>query len=810
MTLLPAARPINRRQWSALGLALALGGLLLAALFAGLRPGLASAAEAAVYPCSQAGLNSALAAGGSATFSCAVPTTVTVSGRKLVNKNVSLDGGQKLILSGGSVTGVFTVAAGVHLSLLNLTMRDAKVNDYGGDIVNHGVLNIVSSSFISNSALGGGAIWNASGASAVISNSEFELNSQEGGAILNGDIGPGGAATLTVLASFFDFNSAESGAAVYNIAGTVTLNDTEFFRNLAVRGGAVYNAAHLNVNNSSFVLNGIPGFPLALPSQAPPSLPAGSGPMGGGAIYLAPGGDALVAGSFFTNNVANTLGGAIFYGSLPAGLESSLPAVAGSLTILNSQFDSNCANGAGGALSTNLTTTVSGSSFNNNLASIDVCATLAQQAGPTGWPALGGPAPRQPAGSVPQGLFGSGGAIFNNGALTIAGSSFFSNSATLTTTGGGGAIATWSNGLLQVSGSHFTQNRALQDGGAIFNKVNGFASLASSEFISNTAINEEGGAVANLGVLTSTGNLYQGNQTGPSGGGGAIFSASHPPAVSGPEFPNGTPAGVQAGAAYWPDLPALVARPIHLTVEHDTYVSNVSDYEGGALDAGAANILASTFRGNRALFGGAIDVLSRTMVISASLFDSNGVVALGLSQPFQGGAIDANGFAIQIFNSTFYANFASNTAVGGAIEVQGGAMGITNSTFLSNSVALGGNGGALAANNNMIAHNLLIAHNTGGNCQNSMTLDAHNIDYPGSSCGGAAQHANPKAQAPANNGGPTWTSALLAGSPAINAGDTTGCPAVDQRGAARVGVCDIGAFEFGGLAARLRLPIVSR
>jgi hypothetical protein len=50
-----------------------------------------------------------------------------------------------------------------------------------------------------------------------------------------------------------------------------------------------------------------------------------------------------------------------------------------------------------------------------------------------------------------------------------------------------------------------------------------------------------------------------------------------------------------------------------------------------------------------------------------------------------------------------------------------------------------------------------------------------------------------------NNGGPTETHALLAGSPAIDAGDNTGAPATDQRGTgyARVidGTIDIGAYE---------------
>jgi hypothetical protein len=50
----------------------------------------------------------------------------------------------------------------------------------------------------------------------------------------------------------------------------------------------------------------------------------------------------------------------------------------------------------------------------------------------------------------------------------------------------------------------------------------------------------------------------------------------------------------------------------------------------------------------------------------------------------------------------------------------------------------------------------------------------------------------------ANNGGFTQTMVLVVGSPAINAGTNTGCPATDQRGVARPqgSHCDIGAYEY--------------
>ena len=56
----------------------------------------------------------------------------------------------------------------------------------------------------------------------------------------------------------------------------------------------------------------------------------------------------------------------------------------------------------------------------------------------------------------------------------------------------------------------------------------------------------------------------------------------------------------------------------------------------------------------------------------------------------------------------------------------------------------------------------------------------------------------------ATNGGPTATMSLLSGSPAIDAGTTTGAPSTDQRGLPRPGPgnpgVDIGAFEVQGTA----------
>jgi hypothetical protein len=66
---------------------------------------------------------------------------------------------------------------------------------------------------------------------------------------------------------------------------------------------------------------------------------------------------------------------------------------------------------------------------------------------------------------------------------------------------------------------------------------------------------------------------------------------------------------------------------------------------------------------------------------------------------------------------------------------------------------------------------------------------------------GDLNNTNPLLGPLANNGGPTQTHALLAGSPAIDAAGGCPPPATDQRGVVRPqgSACDIGSFEFQGV-----------
>jgi hypothetical protein len=165
-----------------------------------------------------------------------------------------------------------------------------------------------------------------------------------------------------------------------------------------------------------------------------------------------------------------------------------------------------------------------------------------------------------------------------------------------------------------------------------------------------------------------------------------------------------------------------------------------------------------------------------------------------------GGGIYNSG-ALNVTNSTF-SNNRADADDGGAI-FNNGTLTVTNSTFSGNSASLGG--GIFNAATTTLK-NVIIASSTGGNCSNSGTLNdgGGNLEDD-STCGFSAptsqNNTDPLLGTLGSYGGGTQTFPLLAGSPAIDAGDDATCAAApvsgkDQRGQARDDLqCDMGAFE---------------
>jgi predicted outer membrane repeat protein len=210
--------------------------------------------------------------------------------------NLTLNGvkAATTIIDGTNSLNVFTVGAGISLTLSNLTIEKGVGYAGGGGVDNSGTLTVNNSLFYLNTALSGGAILNTG--TANISKTSFSGNSPyffghsaSCGAIDN-------RSAMTITASTLDTNYAQnnftSGGAICN-GGTLTINYSTLSNNSsggnnAGYGGAIFNyAGTLTVTNSTFAGN--------------------SATTSGGAIY-SQGGTVQISNSTFGNN-PETIGG---------------------------------------------------------------------------------------------------------------------------------------------------------------------------------------------------------------------------------------------------------------------------------------------------------------------------------------------------------------------------------------------------------------------------------------------------------------------------------------------------------------------
>jgi CSLREA domain-containing protein len=322
-------------------------------------------------------------------------------------------------------------------------------------------------------------------------------------------------------------------------------------------------------------------------------------------------------------------------------------------------------------------------------------------------------------------------------------------------------------------------NEPLGDGGGgILNNWQGCAvvTLTNVVITANMASAGAGGGVASQGCgsLTITNSTISGNV---SGNGGGIYAD----------------AGI-------------------ITITGSTISGNTVSISGGGIYASnvITTITGSTISGNAASnYGGGIYINSSTTITSSTI--SNNTASSGGGVSF--GEFFVSG-DLQILNSTISGNNATNFG-GGIFNANYGSLTpllLSYSTIANNNAATGGGiyGDFILDSqlnpipSNTAFGNTIVANNpTGGNCAGAgtRTSNGNNLDSA-NTCGfagaGDLVNTNPILSALANNGGSTFTHALLTGSPAINAGNNTGCPATDQRGYYRSGNCDIGAYEFGG------------
>ncbi len=276
-----------------------------------------------------------------------------------------------------------------------------------------------------------------------------------------------------------------------------------------------------------------------------------------------------------------------------------------------------------------------------------------------------------------------------------------------------------------------------------------------------------GGGIYNAGILTVKNCTLSNNNAGA--GGGGIFNFQNASLLVKKSIFSNNNTAVGGGGI-------CNSMQSTLTVEDSSFLDNTAAGGGGGIfnfESVSLVLRNSTFSGNiaTAVGGGGIYNSGALLTVENSTFSENRADLVG------GGGIFNFGVPVVVSNCTFFNNNAMFGAQGLHYDLSGGAATVMNSIFW------------------------------GGENQISVAPDV-TVSYSvvqGGYAGSGNTGLNPALGPLADNGGPTKTHALFAGSPALDQGRPVGTlvaggvfvPVNDQRGIARpqgTGV-DIGAYE---------------
>ena len=205
-----------------------------------------------------------------------------------------------------------------------------------------------------------------------------------------------------------------------------------------------------------------------------------------------------------------------------------------------------------------------------------------------------------------------------------------------------------------------------------------------------------------------------------------------------------------------------------------------SVWAGGLTVLGTATLCGCAISGNGGIDGGGVFNLGTLTLLNCTLSGNRGSVG--------GSAID-NGLDYDIMSgSTFQTNatiYLVHCTVGYNTNWSGYAAAVNVGTFNCQDSIIGANLASSDFSSSLISQGHNLIENTNGcTILGDPTGNIYGVD--------------PLLGPLQDNGGPTWTQALLPGSPAIDAGPADGAPCYDQRGFPRPKgkAADIGAFEF--------------
>ena len=261
------------------------------------------------------------------------------------------------------------------------------------------------------------------------------------------------------------------------------------------------------------------------------------------------------------------------------------------------------------------------------------------------------------------------------------------------------------------------------------------------------------------------------------------------------------------------------------TLNNVIFSGNRTDSNGGGMynENGSPTLTNITFSGNSAAKsgGGVYNTSSNPVLTNTTVKSNNAVDGAGMyndnSKPSLtnvtisgntasnngGGMNNGNTSAPALTNVTISGNKGYNG--GGGVYNDNGNPTLTNVTISGNIAVYGICGGMTSYNSSLVIRNSILWGNIGGMgsgdyCGSLFTHTVSNSILSADCSGGCSNvsSSNPLLGVLGDYGGGVQTIPILPGSPALNAGNTSVCPATDQRGKSRFGACDIGAFESQG------------
>ena len=232
------------------------------------------------------------------------------------------------------------------------------------------------------------------------------------------------------------------------------------------------------------------------------------------------------------------------------------------------------------------------------------------------------------------------------------------------------------------------------------------------------------------------------------------------------------------------------------TVRNCIFTANFALYYGGGMynTESSPAVTNCTFSENRANHGGGMhNYVESSPTVTNCTFTGNSADIDG------GGMQNHSNSDPTVTNCTFTGNSADYGG-GGGMKNSTSDPTVINCTFTGNSAEYGGGGGMNNYWSGPTVTNCIFWASSGGEIVNSGTSAPSFffcVVQGGYEGGTEILTGDPKLGPLADNGGPTRTHALLAGSSALDTGKSADAPATDQRGVSRPRGAghDIGAYE---------------